>query len=64
MNPDNGQYVFQILIDDVLKQQVTNNAPMIFENVDGVFGSRYRPERDYNIPAGQYKDFEFNTVDL
>ena len=64
LNPDIGQYVFRILIDDVLQKQVINSAPMIFENVDGVFGNRYQPERNYNIPAGQYKDFEFSTVDL
>ena len=56
-----GKYTFQILINDELKRSVINNRPMEFEGVNGIIGHTYQPERNYETPAGQFKDFTFNT---
>ena len=54
-----GNYTFQILFDDDLKQTIVNNQPMVFEGVNGVIANAYQPERDWPAPIGQYKDFKF-----
>ena len=54
-----GEYYFQILIDNDLKRSVINNQPMVFEGVNGIIANAYQPERDYPKPIGQYKDFKF-----
>ena len=56
---DDKKYKYKIWIDDEHKKTVVNNEPMIFENVNVIFGNGYQPERDYQPVAGQFKNFNF-----
>ena len=56
---DDKTYRYKISIDEELMKTVVNNQPMIFEEVNGIFGNAYRPEKDFEQVAGQFKDFNF-----
>ena len=55
------QYLYQILIDDEVKQSVTNRKPITFEGVNGILGNSYQPEKNYKAAAGHFKDFNFQS---
>lgn len=55
------KYTFKILIDNVEMSSTENNSPMTFENVDGILGNAYEPERDFLLAAGRYRNFEFES---
>ena len=57
-----GKYTYQIFIDDVLKHSVINNQPMIFEEVNGVIANSYLA--GWKTPVGQFKEFQFNSVNI
>jgi len=56
-----SKYVYQIFVDGDQVQSIVNKEPMTFENVNGLIGNEYEPERDYLIPAGRYRNFEFES---
>ena len=72
---DNNKYVYQILINNQVKQEVINDNPELFIGINknyntqphkvdsykGVIGSTYENEFQYKIAAGQYKDFNFKS---
>ena len=60
---DNKRYLYQILIDGDVKRTVTNNKPMIFEGVNGIFGNTYQPERNYKTAVGRFEIIYFNSYD-
>ena len=56
-----SKYVYQIFVDGEQVQSIVNNDPMTFENVNGLIGNAYEPERDFLIPDGRYRNFEFDS---
>ena len=40
---------------------MTNNDPATFENVDGLLGNAYAPERNYPSSLGKYREFKFRS---
>ena len=56
-----SKYVYQIFVDSEQVQSIVNNDPMTFENVDGLIGNPYEPERNFLIPDGRYRNFEFDS---
>ena len=51
-------YIYEILIDGVIKKQVVNRQPQTFENVIGSIGNSYS-NRNYKTVAGKYRNFNF-----
>ena len=58
----NPKYTYQIFIDDVLMKSTENNSPMTFNNVNGIVGNAYEPERDFLTAVGRYQNFEFEST--
>ena len=56
-----SKYIYKIFVDGEEVQSIVNNDPMTFENVNGLIGNAYEPERDYLIPDGHYRNFEFQS---
>ena len=62
---DDKEYVYQILINNEVKQTVINHEPELFvskdtyNRINGIIGSTYGS--DYHEARGQYKDFNFKS---
>ena len=54
-------YTYKIFIDDVEMKTTKNKSPMTFENVDGIIGNTYEPDRNYLTSVGRYRNFEFDS---
>ena len=55
-----SKYVYQIFVEGKQVRSIVNNDPMTFQNVNGLIGNANQ-ERDYLIPDGHYRNFEFKS---
>ena len=54
-------FTYKIFIDDIEMKSTENKSPMTFENVDGILGNSYEPDRNYLTAVAQYRNFEFDS---